>query len=54
MTYRAFCAALLAMFGVRMAVEWITRDKSGAAVARRYARVAWDGLREPVASTKEA
>lgn len=43
-TYKAFCAALVAMFGARTAVEWITRDKSGTEVARRYARVAWDGL----------
>jgi GT2 family glycosyltransferase len=45
-TYRAFCVALLAMFGVRTAAAWVARDKSGIKVARRYARVAWDGLRE--------
>ncbi|MEO8192574.1 MAG: glycosyltransferase [Gemmatimonadales bacterium] len=43
-TYKAFCAALVAMFGARLAFQLLKRDKSGAGVARRYARVAWDGL----------
>ena len=43
--YPLFCASLLAMFGVRTAVAWITRDKSGTSVAKRYAAVAWNGLR---------
>ena len=46
-TYKAFCVALLAMFGARSALAWISRDESGVKVARRYARVAWDGLRAP-------
>ena len=44
-SYPIFCASLLAVFGVRTVVAWITRDKSGANVARRYAAVAWSGLR---------
>lgn len=52
-TYKTFCAALLAMFGARIALEWITRDTAGVSVSRSYARVAWDGLREPAASRKE-
>ncbi|MEO7367067.1 MAG: glycosyltransferase [Gemmatimonadaceae bacterium] len=43
-TYGVFCAALLAMFGVRAAYSWATRDSSGLNVARRYAGVAWGGL----------
>jgi GT2 family glycosyltransferase len=43
-TYKSFCAALLAVSGVRFAVQWIKRDKAGVDVARRYARVAADGL----------
>ena len=43
--YPIFCASLLAVFGVRTAVAWITRNKSGGNVARRYAAVAWNGLR---------
>jgi hypothetical protein len=44
-TYGLFCGALLGMFGVRAAVSWATRDKSGVNVAKRYAEVAWSGLR---------
>jgi GT2 family glycosyltransferase len=44
-SYPIFCASLLAVFGVRTAVAWITRDKSGGNIARRYAAVAWNGLR---------
>jgi GT2 family glycosyltransferase len=44
-SYPIFCASLLAVFGVRTAVAWITRDKSAFNVARRYASVAWNGLR---------
>lgn len=43
--YAAFCASLLAMFGVRRAVAWVRRDRYDADVARRYAGAAWDGLR---------
>ena len=43
--YPIFCASLLAMFGVRRAVAWITRNRNEASVAKRYATVAWDGLR---------
>lgn len=43
--YQIFCASLLAMFGVRTAVAWITRNRTGTSVAKRYAGVAWDGLR---------
>lgn len=44
-TYPIFCAALLAMFGVRTAFAWVTRDKNNLSVSKRYAEVAWDGLR---------
>ena len=44
-TYSVFCASLVAMFGVRSAVAWITRNRSELATARKYASVAWDGLR---------
>lgn len=44
-TYPLFCAALLAMFGIRTAVAWITRNRNEMMVSRRYAAVAWDGLR---------
>lgn len=44
-TYGLFCAALLGMFGARAAYSWATRDKSGLNVAKRYAEVAWGGLR---------
>lgn len=43
--YTAFCAALLAMFGARRTLAWITRNSREAKVARTYAAVAWDGLR---------
>lgn len=43
-TYGLFCATLLGMFGVRAAVSWARRDRSGLNVARRYAGVAWSGL----------
>ncbi len=44
-SYSLFCASLLAMFGVRTAVAVLTRNQGGIAVAKRYAAVAWDGLR---------
>ncbi len=44
-TYAVFCTALLGMFGVRAAWSWVSRDRSGLSVARRYAEVAWNGLR---------
>jgi GT2 family glycosyltransferase len=44
-TYSLFCGSLLAMFGVRAAVSWATRDRSGLSVAKQYATVAWGGLR---------
>ena len=44
-SYPIFCASLLAMFGARRAFAWIRRDKTSGNVARRYAAVAWDGLR---------
>ncbi len=43
-TYGAFCAALLAMFGARLAIDLARRDASSAEVTGRYARVAWNGL----------
>lgn len=44
--YRLFCISLLAMFGVKAAIGWVTRDRTDIAMARRSARVAWDGLME--------
>jgi len=44
-TYGLFCATLLGMFGVRAVYSLATRDRSGLSVARRYAEVAWSGLR---------
>lgn len=44
-SYPLFCVSLLAMFGLRAAIAMITRNRSEASVARRYASVAWDGLR---------
>lgn len=44
-SYPLFCAALLGMFGARTAFAWARRNKSDVNVARRYASVAWDGLR---------
>jgi len=49
-TYRLFCASLLAMFGVRIAAAWVKRDRAGVSVARRYASVALDGLRNRIGS----
>lgn len=46
LSYRTFCAVLLAMYGARIAVGWVTRDAAQLALARRYARVALDALRE--------
>jgi GT2 family glycosyltransferase len=43
-TYKAFCAALVAMFGTRIVLDWATRDRSGLDASRRYARIAWEGL----------
>lgn len=43
--YSMFCTGLLAMFGVRTAFAWVRRNPSDVNVARRYAAVAWDGLR---------
>ena len=43
--YSVFCASLLAMFGARAALSWVTRNRSAADLARRYATVAWEGLR---------
>jgi GT2 family glycosyltransferase len=44
-SYPLFCASLLAMFGVRTAFAWVKRDKNDFSVAKRYASVAWKGLR---------
>ena len=44
-SYSLFCASLVAMFGVRSAVAWITRNRTELNTARKYASVAWDGLR---------
>lgn len=44
-SYLAFCTSLLIMFGIRMALAAVTRNRSEAGVARRYAAVAWNGLR---------
>ncbi|MEO7219226.1 MAG: glycosyltransferase [Gemmatimonadaceae bacterium] len=43
-TYKLFCASLVAMFGAKAALGWMKRDRLDVAAARRYARVAWDGL----------
>jgi GT2 family glycosyltransferase len=43
-SYSLFCGSLLAMFGARGAFSLLRGDKAGRAVAKRYARVAWDGL----------
>ncbi len=43
--YARFCVALLAVFGARAAVAFVTRNKQEAKVAKAYAAVAWDGLR---------
>ena len=45
-TYSLFCGVLVAMFGIRTAFAWMTRNKSGMSVARRYVEVAWKGLRQ--------
>jgi GT2 family glycosyltransferase len=44
-SYPLFCATLLTMFGVRAGYAWLTRKSSDGQVARRYAAVAWNGLR---------
>lgn len=44
-TYSLFCASLIAMFGVRTAVAFVTRNKNDRNVARRYTLVAWNALR---------
>ena len=44
-SYSLFCASLLAMFSVRSAVAWITRNRTEAKLAREYASVAWSGLK---------
>jgi GT2 family glycosyltransferase len=44
-TYSLFCASLMVVFGIRTAIAWMTRNKSDVGVAKRYATVAWDGLR---------
>jgi GT2 family glycosyltransferase len=43
--YTAFCTALIGVFGVRTAIAAARRDKSKVTAARRYAAVAWNGLR---------
>ena len=43
-TYRLFCVSLVAMFGAKAALGWLRRDAGAVAVARRHARVAWNGL----------
>ena len=44
-SYSLFCAILLAMFGMRRAAAWLTRDSAGQNLAKEYASVAWAGLR---------
>ena len=44
-TYSLFCATLVAMFSVRTAIAWIARNRNEVSVSKRYAAVAWDGLR---------
>ena len=44
LSYSAFCASLLAMFGVKSAVALVKRDTAGKKIADRYAAVAWNGL----------
>jgi GT2 family glycosyltransferase len=46
--YSLFCASLVAMFGVRTAIAWIARNRNEVGVSKRYAAVAWDGLRGKV------
>lgn len=43
-TYRLFCASLIAMFGAKAAIGWARRDRVDLSLARRHARVAWNGL----------
>jgi GT2 family glycosyltransferase len=47
-TYAIFCATLLGMFAVRSIVARVTGNKSNSDVTRRYAGVAWDGLRNRI------
>jgi GT2 family glycosyltransferase len=44
-SYPLFCATLLTMFGLRAGYAWVTRKSNDGQVARRYAAVAWNGLR---------
>ncbi|HEU4880373.1 MAG TPA: glycosyltransferase [Gemmatimonadaceae bacterium] len=44
-SYPLFCASLLTMFGVRAAFAWVMRNKNEVSVSKRYASVAWNGLR---------
>ena len=44
LTYKLYCATLVAMFGTRVAYQWIRRNEKGVDVARQYAQVAWSGL----------
>lgn len=43
-SYSAFCASLLAMFGIKSAVALLKRDTAAKNIADRYAAVAWAGL----------
>jgi GT2 family glycosyltransferase len=44
-SYAAFCTVLMGVLGVRTAIATVRRDKSEITAARRFAAVAWDGLR---------
>jgi GT2 family glycosyltransferase len=44
-TYTLFCTTLLGVLGARTAVAMAGRDKSKISAAKRYAAVAWNGLR---------
>ena len=44
-SYAAFCAALIGVLGFRAAIAMARRDKAKVDAAKRFAIVAWDGLR---------
>jgi hypothetical protein len=44
-SYTAFCAALIGILGLRTAVAIARRDRAKVSAAKRFAAVAWDGLR---------
>ena len=44
-SYTGFCAALIGILGLRTAVAIARRDRAKVSAAKRFAAVAWDGLR---------